>query len=81
MSTPTAERRDQLNRRSLHLAYTTAGYNLLEGIVAVAVGAAASSTALIGFWLDSFLEVSSALVVIWQFRSRVPETGNVFLRT
>lgn len=71
--TVTAERRAQLNRRSLHLAYATAGYNLLEGVVAVAAGAAASSSALLGFGLDSFVEVSSALVVIWQFRSRVPE--------
>jgi divalent metal cation (Fe/Co/Zn/Cd) transporter len=69
----TARRREHLNRRSLHLAYVTASYNLLEGVVAVAAGAAASSTALIGFGLDSFIEVSSALVVIWQFRSRVPE--------
>jgi divalent metal cation (Fe/Co/Zn/Cd) transporter len=69
----TSARRATLNRRSLLLAYATAGYNLLEGIVAVAAGAAASSTALIGFGLDSFVEVSSALVVIWQFRSRVPE--------
>jgi divalent metal cation (Fe/Co/Zn/Cd) transporter len=66
-------RRERLNRRSLHLAYATAGYNLLEGLVAMAAGAAASSTALLGFGLDSFVEVSSALVVIWQFRSRVPE--------
>lgn len=72
-ATPTAARRETLNRRSLLLAYATAGYNLLEGVVAVAAGAAASSTALIGFGLDSFVEVSSALVVIWQFRSRVPE--------
>jgi divalent metal cation (Fe/Co/Zn/Cd) transporter len=69
----TATRRAQLNRRSLHLAYLTAGYNTVEGVVAVAAGAAASSTALIGFGLDSFVEVSSALVVVWQFRSRVPE--------
>lgn len=39
----------------------------------MAAGAAASSTALIGFGLDSFIEVSSALVVIGQFRSSVPE--------
>jgi divalent metal cation (Fe/Co/Zn/Cd) transporter len=71
--TLSGQRRIQLNRRSLHLAYATAGYNLAEGVVAVAAGAAASSTALIGFGLDSFIEVSSALVVIWQFRSRVPE--------
>lgn len=70
----TPQRRAALNRRALQLAYATAGYNLLEGVVAVAAGAAASSTALIGFGLDSFIEVSSALVVIWQFRSRVPES-------
>ena len=69
----TPGRRARLNQRSLHLAYATAGYNLLEGLVAVAAGTAASSTALIGFGLDSFIEVSSALVVIWQFRSRVPQ--------
>ncbi len=75
MSAPSVDlgRRCQLNQRSLHLAYVTAGYNLTEGVVAVAAGAAASSAALIGFGLDSFVEVSSALVVIWQFRSRVPE--------
>jgi divalent metal cation (Fe/Co/Zn/Cd) transporter len=75
MSTPplTAQRRAILNRRSLRLAYATAGYNVLEGVVAIAAGAAASSTALLGFGLDSFIEVSSALVVIWQFRSKLPE--------
>ncbi|MGH8878783.1 MAG: cation transporter [Stackebrandtia sp.] len=67
------ERRATLNRRSLRLAYATTGYNLAEGVVAIAAGAAASSTALIGFGLDSFIEVSSAAVVIWQFRSRLPE--------
>ncbi|MEH0820705.1 MULTISPECIES: cation diffusion facilitator family transporter [unclassified Micromonospora] len=69
----TPERRAVLSRRSLWLAYATAGYNLLEGLVAIAAGAAASSAALIGFGLDSFVEVSSAAVLIWQFRSRVPE--------
>lgn len=72
-STPTPGRRLVLNRRSRQLAYATAGYNLVEGVVAVAAGAAASSTALIGFGLDSFIEVSSALVVIWQFRSAMPQ--------
>lgn len=66
-------RRAVLTRRSLLLAYATTGYNVLEGVVAIAAGAAATSAALIGFGLDSFIEVSSALVVIWQFRSRRPE--------
>ncbi len=70
---PTPVRRSQLNRRSLQLAYATAGYNAVEGVVAIAAGTAASSTALLGFGLDSFIEVSSALVVIWQFRGRIPE--------
>lgn len=74
MSVLAPERRMVLNRRSLQLGYVTAGYNLLEGVVAVVAGAGASSAALIGFGLDSFVEVSSALVVIWQFRSRVPES-------
>jgi divalent metal cation (Fe/Co/Zn/Cd) transporter len=70
---PNARRRTVLNRRSLHLAYATAGYNLLEGVIAIAAGSAASSAALLGFGLDSFIEVCSALVVIWQSRARIPE--------
>ncbi|MEU8301094.1 cation transporter [Micromonospora sp. NPDC048909] len=73
VSVLTPQRRAVLSRRSLWLAYATAGYNLLEGLVAIAAGAAASSTALIGFGLDSFVEVSSATVLIWQFRAQVPE--------
>jgi divalent metal cation (Fe/Co/Zn/Cd) transporter len=71
----TPARRAALSRRSLWLAYATAGYNLLEGLIAIAAGASASSSALIGFGLDSFVEVSSAAVIIWQFRSRVPESN------
>ena len=70
----TTQRRERLNTRSLRLAHATVVYNLAEGVVAIAAGAAASSTALLGFGLDSFIEVSSALVVMWQFRSKVPES-------
>lgn len=69
----TPERRGVLNRRSLLLAYVTAGYNLVEGAVAIGAGVVASSAALLGFGLDSLVEVSSAAVVLWQFHSRVPE--------
>jgi hypothetical protein len=70
----TPARRAAPSRRSRWLAYATAGYNLLEGCVAIGAGAAASSTALIGFGLDSSVEASSAAVLTWQFRScRVPE--------
>ncbi|GAA1864711.1 cation transporter [Asanoa iriomotensis] len=74
MTVLTPARRATLSRRSLWLAYATAAYNLAEGAVAILAGVAASSSALIGFGLDSFVEVLSALVIIWQFRARVPES-------
>lgn len=43
--------------------------------MALAAGIAASSAALIAFGGDSLIEVSSAVVVIWQFRSRAPRTA------
>jgi divalent metal cation (Fe/Co/Zn/Cd) transporter len=47
---------------------------VLEAAVAVAAGAIAGSIALLGFGLDSVVEVSSGLVILWQFRHRLPET-------
>lgn len=49
-------------------------YNAIEAIVAIAAGAAASSIALIGFGLDSVVEMSTGLIIVWQFRHRLPET-------
>lgn len=69
---PTTARRAQLNRRVRRLAYATVGYNIIEAAVALAAGVVASSAALIGFGGDSLIEVSSALVVIWQYRSPTP---------
>ncbi|MCL6621769.1 MAG: cation transporter [Syntrophobacterales bacterium] len=57
-----------LHRRALALSYLTVGYNLLEGLVAVAAGAWAGSIALVGFGLDSFVESLSGMVMIWRFR-------------
>lgn len=51
------------------VAFTIA-YNLLEALAALATGAAASSSALLGFGLDSLVEVASALGVAWQFAGR-----------
>jgi divalent metal cation (Fe/Co/Zn/Cd) transporter len=57
-----------LNRRALALSYLTVGYNVVEGLVSVIVGALAGSVALIGFGLDSFVESLSGAVMIWRFR-------------
>ena len=52
-----------------NLEYFTIGWNLLEAIVALACGAAASSIALVGFGVDSLIEVSSGAVLLWRLRS------------
>jgi divalent metal cation (Fe/Co/Zn/Cd) transporter len=71
---PTAADRARLGRRAQLLAAASVGYNAVEAVVAVAAGAAASSIALVGFGLDSIVEMSSALVILWQFRHPLPET-------
>ncbi len=70
---PTPERRAALQRRIRFLVAATISYNVIEGIVAIAAGAAASSAALIGFGLDSVIEVASAAAVAWQFSGHDPE--------
>lgn len=51
----------------------TITYSVIEAAVALLEGARVSSTALIGFGLDSVIEVSSAAAVAWQFAGRDPE--------
>lgn len=63
-----------MGRRAQMLAGASVGYNTLEAVVAVAAGAAASSAALVGFGLDSLVEVGSGLVILWQFRHPLPES-------
>lgn len=60
------------NRIRLFVALTIS-YNVVEAIIALTEGARVSSTALIGFGLDSVIEVSSAAAVAWQFAGRDPE--------
>jgi hypothetical protein len=67
-------RRETLARRVRLLVAATISYNVIEAGVALAAGAAASSTALIGFGLDSVIEVSSAAAVAWQFSAADHET-------
>lgn len=68
-----AQRR-HLGRRAQLLAGASITYNLLEALIAIGAGAAAGSVALVGFGLDSVVEVSSGLIILWQFRHRLPET-------
>ena len=70
---PTTERRRLLSRRIQVLVAATITYNVIEAVVALTEGTRVSSTALIGFGLDSVIEVSSAAAVAWQFAGNDPE--------
>jgi divalent metal cation (Fe/Co/Zn/Cd) transporter len=73
LHTPSDARRLVLHRRIRLIVAVTIGYNLVEAIVAVTAGTVASSAALVGFGLDSTIEVLSAVAVAWQFTRREPE--------
>jgi divalent metal cation (Fe/Co/Zn/Cd) transporter len=67
-------RRQQI---ALALAWATIAWNTVEAVVAIVSGAAASSIALVGFGLDSTVEVLSASVIVWQMTRDVPEDREV----
>lgn len=73
MTTLSPERRKQLHRRVRLIVALTISYNVLEAIVAITAGVIASSAALVGFGLDSVVEVLSAVAVAWQFTRKDPE--------
>lgn len=70
---PSPARRAALRRRVRWFVAATIGYNVLEAVVALTAGENASSIALIGFGLDSVVEVASATAVAWQFTGRDPQ--------
>ena len=59
---------DALRRTALVLSYFTVGYNILEGVASLIAGALASSIALTGFGLDSFVESLSGGIMIWRLK-------------
>ncbi len=72
-SAPTAARRATLSRRIRLFAAATITYNIAEAVVALWAGNLAGSSALIGFGLDSVIEVASAVALTWQFSTKDPE--------
>ncbi|CAH0213652.1 cation transporter [Microbacterium sp. Bi121] len=71
--TLTDVRRRILHRRVRFIVFFTISWNIIEAVIALAAGALASSAALIGFGLDSTIEVASAAAIAWQFTRRDPE--------
>ncbi len=58
------------HQKALLAEYFTVAWNILEGVIAVAAGVVAGSIALVGFGLDSYIEVASGMILIWRLRQR-----------
>lgn len=72
MSTETLSLEDSLVgavKRGRRLEYVTIIWNSLEGIIAIGAGIAAGSIALVGFGVDSAIEVSSGAIILWRLAS------------
>ncbi|MBD0293070.1 MAG: cation transporter [Jiangellaceae bacterium] len=65
-------RRVALHRRALRLEYFTIGWNVVEALVAIGAGLIAGSVALVGFGVDSGIEVVSAVALLWRLRRAGP---------
>lgn len=72
-TTLTEQRRTLLHRRVRLIVLVTIVWNVAEAVIALAAGSVASSAALIGFGLDSVIEVASAAAIAWQFTRKDPE--------
>lgn len=68
----TGDRTRVLQRRVRLIVGAVIVYNVVEAATAITAGALASSTALVGFGLDSIVEVTSALAITWQYSHHTP---------
>jgi divalent metal cation (Fe/Co/Zn/Cd) transporter len=67
MTTPASRARTLAH--ALRLEYLTVGWNVIEGVVAIAAALAAGSVALLAFGIDSFVECASGAILIWRLRA------------
>lgn len=65
--------REELVGRGIRLSYATIGYNSLEAIASLIAGFFAGSVALIGFGIDSVIEVTASGAAQWRLRSDLHE--------
>ena len=68
MITTASATRAHTVRRGQWLTWVTLGYNSLEGLLSIGAGLFAGSVALVGFGIDSFIEVTASLAAIWRLR-------------
>jgi divalent metal cation (Fe/Co/Zn/Cd) transporter len=60
-------KKERMQDNALKVAYFNVAYHIIEGIVSILFGIIAGSIALIGFGLDSFVELMSGTIIIWRF--------------
>lgn len=85
MATATRPNRQDLVRRGQRLEYFTIGYNSVEGLVSIVAGLIAGSVSLVGFGLDSVIEVASGTALLWRLyhdlnRSRREQVERITLQ-
>jgi len=66
MAGNTVQNRAAISRLGRKLEYFTIAWNILEGLVAIVAGAIAGSISLVGFGIDSFIEVTSGAALLWR---------------
>jgi hypothetical protein len=71
----TPARREELHRRGLRLEWFTVAWNVVEAFVAIGVGLVVGSVALIGFGVDSGIEVISAVALLWRLYTAGPNAS------
>jgi divalent metal cation (Fe/Co/Zn/Cd) transporter len=71
----TPARREQLHRRGLRLEWFTVAWNVVEAFVVIGVGVVVGSVALVGFGVDSGIEVISAVALLWRLRKAGPHAS------
>lgn len=75
MATATQARREDLHRRGVRLEVFTITWNVVEAVVAVGAGLIAGSVALVGFGVDSGIEVISAVALLWRLLKAGPKAS------
>src|SRR5258705_6397780 len=71
--------RQLITRRGKRLEYFTIAWNMLEGLVAVVAGTFAGSISLIGFGVDSFIELTSGAALLWRMSADADECSREHL--
>jgi divalent metal cation (Fe/Co/Zn/Cd) transporter len=71
MTQAVAASRPALVRRGLWLNYITIAYNAIEAVVSLTAGLVAGSVALVGFGVDSAIEVTASIAAQWRLRSDI----------